>query len=78
MSNAFMYKFEIIESVIKALDFKTKEEVVALIKKMRDIAIANETYSPEVKKAFEDAYKEIASDTLTLENLKEIKNLVND
>ena len=76
MANVFMYKFEIIESIVKELEFTTKEEVVKLAKKMRDIAKANPDYSLEVKEAFEDAYTEIASNELTLENLLEIKKLL--
>lgn len=76
MANVFMYKFEIIESIVKELDFSTKEEVVRLSKKMMDIAKQNNEYSSDVKEAFEDAYNEINSDELTLENLLEIKKLL--
>lgn len=76
MANVFMYKFEIIESIVKNLDFKTKEEVVRLAKKMRDIAQATPEYTPEIKQAFVDAYEEINSPDLTLENLLEIKKLL--
>ena len=34
MANKNVYKFEIIEKVIMARDFETKEEVVELAKKM--------------------------------------------
>lgn len=68
-----MYKFEIIESIVRDLDFKSKEEVLKLAKKMWDIALRNENYSPEVKEAFEDAYNELASPELTYENLVSIK-----
>ena len=52
MANKNVYKFEIIEKVIMARDFETKEEVVELAKKMKDIALANESYSNDVKEAF--------------------------
>lgn len=77
MANIFMYKFEIIESIVKNFDFTTKEEVVNLAKKMSDIAQKNEEYSLDIKQAFKDAYDEIASPDLTLENLLEIKKLIN-
>ena len=59
MANKNVYKFEIIEKIIMARDFSTKEEVEEVAKKMRDIALANEEYSEDVKQAFKDAYKEI-------------------
>ena len=73
-----MYKFEIIENIVKDLDFTTKEEVIALAKKMKEVAARNKAYTKEVKEAFEDAYTELSSDDLTLENLMEIKALLND
>ena len=77
MTNFKMYKFEIIEVIIKALDFKTKEEVIRLAKKMLDIANSNKSYSKEIKGAFKEAYEEIISEDLTLDNLYEIKKLLN-
>ena len=73
--NTNIYKFEIIEHIICARDFSTKEEVLQLAKKMCDIAMANETYSEEVKQAFQDAYREI-DEELTLGNLQEIKKII--
>ena len=75
--NKNVYKFEIIERVICARPFDTKEEVVELAKKMRDIALDNDDYSEDVKQAFRDAYKEI-KDELSLSNLKEIKKIIDD
>ena len=76
MGNVFMYKFEIIESIVKELDFKTKEEVVRLAEKMRNIAKNDPEMEADVKQAFEDAYNEINSPDLTLENLLEMKKLL--
>ena len=73
--NSNVYKFDIIERIIGEIDFETKEEVVAFAKKMRDVALANNDYDKVVKAAFEDAYKEI-NEELTLENLKEIKKII--
>lgn len=75
--NSNVYKFEIIEHIICAREFTTKEEVVELAKKMRDIAINNPDYSNDVKTAFKNAYKEIRDD-LTLSNLKEIKKIIEE
>jgi len=77
MANKNVYKFEIIEKVIMARDFETKEEVVELAKKMRDIALNNESYSNDVKEAFKDAYNEIKNE-LTLANLQEIKKIITE
>ena len=77
MANKNVYKFEIIEKVIMARDFETKEEVVELAKKMKDIAQENESYSNDVKEAFKDAYNEIKNE-LTLANLKEIKKIITE
>lgn len=77
MANKNVYKFEIIEKIIMARDFSTKEEVEEVAKKMRDIALANEEYSEDVKQAFKDAYKEIKEE-LTLSNLKEIKKIIEE
>ncbi len=77
MANKNVYKFEIIEKIIMARDFTTKEEVEEVAKKMRDIALANDEYSDDVKQAFTDAYKEI-KDELTLSNLKEIKKIIEE
>jgi len=60
-----------------ARDFETKEEVVELAKKMRDIALNNESYSNDVKEAFKDAYNEIKNE-LTLANLQEIKKIITE
>ena len=73
--NTNIYKFEIMEHIICARDFSTKEEVVELAKKMCEIAVANESYSEEVKQAFKDAYREI-DEELTLGNLQEIKKII--
>ena len=73
--NSNIYKFDIIERIIGEIDFETKEEVVEFAKKMRDVALANNDYDKVVKAAFEDDYKEI-SEELTLENLKEIKKII--
>ena len=70
-----IYKFDIIERVISEVSCESKEEAVELANKMRDIALANEEYSGEVKKAFEDAAREIEEE-LTLANLKEIKKII--
>lgn len=77
MANKNVYKFEIIEKVIMARDFETKEEVVELAKKMKDIAQENDSYSNDVKEAFKDAYNEIKNE-LTLANLKEIKKIITE
>lgn len=77
MANKNVYKFEIIEKIIMARDFTTKEEVEEVAKKMRDIALANEEYSEDVKQAFKDAYKEI-KDELTLSNIKEIRKIIEE
>ena len=75
-NNVNMYKFEVIEGIIKAIDFKTREEVVNLAKKMMDAAQVNPKYSDAVKKAFVEAYEELSAEDLTLENLNEIKNML--
>jgi hypothetical protein len=75
-SNVNMYKFEVIEGIIKAIDFKTKEEVVTLARKMMESAQSNPKYSTAVKKAFKEAYEELSAEDLTLENLFEIKNML--
>ena len=77
MANKNVYKFEIIEKIIMARDFTTKEEVEEVAKKMRDIALANEEYSEDVKQAFKDAYKEI-KDEPTLSNIKEIRKIIEE
>ncbi len=74
--NTNVFKFDIIERTISELDFTTKEEVVRLSAIMRDVA-SKKDYSDAVKKAFADAYLELTSDDFTLENLKEIKKLIN-
>ena len=75
MANKNVYKFEVIEKIIMARDFDTKEEVVELAKKMKDIALSDDKYSNDVKQAFKDAYNEIKNE-LTLANLQEIRKIV--
>ncbi len=75
--NSKVYKFEIIENIICARPFTTKEEVLELAKKMNEIAQANDSYSPDVKDAFRSAYTEIKNG-LTLENLLEIKKIIEE
>jgi len=73
MSQKSMYKFEIIEAIIKALDCTSKQQVVTLAEKMRDIALADPKISDDIKKAFKDAFDELNAEDLTLANIKEIK-----
>lgn len=75
--NSKVYKFEIIENIICARPFTTKEEVLELAKKMNEIARANDDYSYEVKEAFKSAYNEIKNG-LTLDNLLEIKKIIEE
>ena len=77
MANKNVYKFEVIEKIIMARDFDTKEEVVELAKKMKDIALSESKYSKDVKEAFKDAYNEIKNE-LTLANLQEIKKIISE
>ena len=76
-TNPIVYKFEIIERIIKEVDFTTKDEVLEFAKKVRDIALDKPDVSPEIQKAFKNAYKEI-DEELTLGNLKEIKKIISD
>lgn len=78
MANTDMYKFQVIEGIIKAIDFKSKEEVVDLAKRMKDIAKKNVKYSDAIKQAFKEAYDELSADDLTLDNLYEIKQMLED
>lgn len=75
MANKNVYKFEVLEKIIMARDFETKEEVVELAKKMKDIALSDDKYSNDVKEAFKDAYNEIKNE-LTLANLQEIRKII--
>ena len=75
MANKNVYKFEVIEKIIMARDFDTKEEVVELAKKMKEIALADDRYSKDVRNAFKDAYDEIKNE-LTLANLQEIRKII--
>ena len=75
--NPNVYKFEIIERIIKEVDFTTKDEVLEFAKKVRDIALDKPDVNPEIQKAFKNAYKEI-DEELTLGNLKEIKKIISD
>ena len=77
MANKNVYKFEVLEKIIMARDFETKEEVVELAKRMKDIALSDDKYSNDVKEAFKDAYNEIKNE-LTLANLQEIKKIINE
>ena len=43
---------------------------------MMDAAQVNPKYSAAVKKAFVEAYEELSAEDLTLENLNEIKNML--
>ena len=69
------YKFEIIERIIKEVDFTTKEEVLDFAKKVRDIALEKPNVREEIRNAFKNAYREI-DEELTLANLKEIKKII--
>ena len=75
MANKNVYKFEVIEKIIMARDFDTKEEVVELARKMKDIALNDSKYSEDVKQAFKAAYEEIKNE-LTLANLQEIRKII--
>mgnify|MGYP003558213633 CR=1 FL=1 len=43
---------------------------------MMESAQSNPKYSAAVKKAFKEAYEELSAEDLTLENLFEIKNML--
>ena len=77
MANKNVYKFEVIEKIIMARNFETKEEVVEVAKKMRDIALNDDRYSNDVKEAFKDAYNEVKNE-LTLANLQEIRKIITE
>ena len=73
--NPNVYKFEIIERIIKEVDITTKEDVLAFAKKVRDIALEKPNVREEIRNAFKNAYREI-DEELTLGNLKEIKKII--
>ena len=75
MKNSNVYKFEIIEKIITVVNFTTKEEVVDFAEKVKRVALERSDLTPDIRKAFENAYKEI-KDELTLANLKEIKKII--
>lgn len=75
-ANKNMYKFEIIEAIIKAVDCSSKQQVVSLAARMKDIALTDDKLSMDIKKAFKDAYDELSAEDLTLENIKEIKMML--
>lgn len=75
--NSNIYKFDVIERVLAESPCTTKEEVLELARIMRDIALSNKNYNMEVKTAFVDAYNEI-NVGLTIENIKEIKAIINN
>ncbi len=74
--NKSMYKFEIIETVIKSLDCSSKDQVVTLAKKMRDIALKDNNLAEEIKQAFIDAVEVLEDKDLSLANIKEIKAML--
>ena len=45
---------------------------------MKEIASKSDKYSDAVKKAFKDAYDELNAEDLTLDNLYEIKHMLED
>ena len=73
--NPNVYKFEIIERIIKEVDITTKEDVLAFAKKVRDIALEKPNVREEIRNAFKNAYREI-DEEFTLANLKEIKKII--
>lgn len=75
--NSNIYKFDIIERIIGEIDFTTKEEVVEFASKMKEVANEDPNYDKVVKQAFNDAYREIKEE-LTLDNLKEIKKIIDN
>lgn len=75
--NSNIYKFDVIERVLAESPCNTKEEVLHFARIMRDVALGNNSYNTEVKTAFVDAYNEINTG-LTLENIKEIKRIINN
>ncbi len=77
VKNSNIYKFDVIERVLSESPCTNKDEVLILAGVMRDIAITNTNYNMEVKNAFIDAYNEISAG-LTIENIKEIKAIINN
>ena len=75
--NVNIYKYEIIERIIKEIDFDTKEEVVDFAKKVKAVALKRDDLDSTVVEAFEKAYEDI-KDELTLQNLKEVKKIMKE
>ena len=73
--NPNVYKFEIIERIIKEVDITTKEDVLAFAKKVRDIALEKPNVREEIRNALKNAYREMDAEP-TLANLKDINKII--
>lgn len=66
--------YDILEKIVVAIDFKTKEELVELATIMADKA-QNGDYPELLKLAYQDAKHKV--ELLSLEQLNEVKRIIN-
>jgi len=66
--------YDILEKIITAIDFKTKEEIVKLAGIMVKKVESSEQYPTILKLAYKDAQHKI--DLLSLEQINEIKSII--
>ncbi len=68
------YVIKIINSVLKFKPFEEKNEVLRVAQAMARTALANESYSEEVKNSYLQAFEEIQK--LTFEEMQEIIKII--
>lgn len=67
--------FRVMESILKKVDFNDKQKLLDMAKEMRDEANAGD-YPEEIKLAYVEAINKI--DGLSLEQLKELRDIISD
>lgn len=67
--------FRVMESILKKVNFSTKEELLKFANEMREEA-NNGDYPQELKLAYVEAINKI--DGLSLEQLKELRDIISD
>jgi hypothetical protein len=64
------YSFKILEEIFKIKEYKTKDEVMQVAKKMTDLALSRDDLSGELKNAYKLAYQRL--DMLSFKEMMEL------
>ncbi len=69
-------QYDVIEYVLVNYDYKSKEDLIDVVKKMMAVAMKNQEVDPSLVSAFSDAINTLSN--LDLEDINNIKAYINE